>query len=179
MNIQYTRFFLILLAFIVCISFTGGCSKEPADEPKSAPPSSASVQVTNQPTIKLDTVAQTAKLNDSKSEFDGLKGLKIERIDEKTVRIIEGFDYQRDIELGSPQTTRIEDIIGGTIMMPEAGSVSIPGAQTAVGMTWVFTKEGMTLNRGGFNYTSMAKDASVEFTKQGVVLKSFKIENSH
>jgi hypothetical protein len=135
-------------------------------------------QADNKNTTPKDTEqSKTEKTNDHKSEFDGLKGLKIERIDHNTVLVTDGFYYQRDFTLGSPIVVRIKDL-QGDIIIPEADSLVPAGHITSIGVTLVFTKVGMVWRDEQFTYTSLATNASMEFTKQGVLLKSFKIEKS-
>lgn len=163
---------------MVCIFLTGGCGKEPSSDSKIASQSSASVQATNQPAIQLDTLKQAAKPNESKSEFADLNGLKIERIDENTVRVTEGFDYESNVDLNDHFVIRIKDFLGD-IIIPEPDSLVPAGHPTAVGVTYIFPKSGMVWPDRKFTYTSLATNASMEFTKEGVVLKSFKIQKSH
>ena len=51
------------------------------------------------------------------------------------------------------------------------------GAESAVGVTWVFGKAGMVMENGGYLYTSTVKDATIEFTEEGAILTGFRIEN--
>ena len=92
----------------------------------------------------------------------GLGGLKIAQIGTNSVCISEGFDYQRNI--AAPEfVVRVTDVKDGTIMKFE-GKVPI-GYESAVGMSWMFDKPGMTLENGDYIYTSLVKDATIKLTK--------------
>jgi len=123
---------------------------------------------------------KTIKSSDGKTALDyangklsELKSLQVEKIDANTVKITDGFAYQRDIVLESPSEIRITGFLGN-LMMTEG--VVPTGGQSAVGMTWVFTKPNLVLHNGDNIYTSLTNHASIRFTKEGVILKSFKIE---
>ncbi len=104
----------------------------------------------------------------------GLGGLKMDNLGKDIVRISDGFVYQRDMELGSPFVINITGIEGG--IMQTEGTVAM-GAESAVGMTWVFTKPALVLHNGDYIYTSLRSGASIQFTKEGAILNGFKIEN--
>jgi len=124
----------------------------------------------------------SARSNEGKTALDyakgklGLKGLKAEKINRDTVRIAEGFVYQRNMELSSGQSIRIMDIEGG--IMRTEGTVAM-GAESAVGTTWIFDKPSIILHNGDYIYKSKVKDATIKFTKEGVLLQGFSIENPH
>jgi len=123
---------------------------------------------------------KSLKGKDGKTAIDyakqklGLGALKIERIDADSVRITDGFIYQKTITLRSEFLIRIKSIERG-IIQPE-GAV-LMGAEAAVGVTWVFDKPGLVLHNGDYVYTSKVKDATIKFTKEGAILTGFQIEN--
>ena len=45
-----------------------------------------------------------------------------------------------------------------------------------VRMVWVFARSELSFTNGGYRYTSLYKDASIEFTKDGVLVRGFKIQ---
>ena len=124
--------------------------------------------------------SKSIKSKDGKTALDyanaklSRNDLKIVKLDGDTVMITNGFDYQRSTELGSPNVIRVTGFIGG--IMQTEGTVPM-GYESAVGNTWLFTKPGLSMWNGDYIYTSLTNDASIQFTKEGVILKSFKIEN--
>jgi|GEM_PF-3256619 len=122
------------------------------------------------------------KSKDGKTALDyakgklGLGGLKLDNLGKNIVRVSEGFVYQRDIELSSPFVISITSIERGIVR--SEGAVPM-GAESAVGMTWVFTKPALVLHNGDYIYTSLKSGASIQFTKEGAILNGFKIENPH
>jgi hypothetical protein len=125
-------------------------------------------------------VSKSVKSKEGKSALDyanaklSRNNLKIVKLEGDSVMITNGFDYQRGTELGSPNVIRVTGIIGG--IMQTEGTVPM-GYESAVGNTWVFSKPGIAMWNGDYVYTSLTNDASIHFTKEGVILKSFKIEN--
>ena len=125
---------------------------------------------------------KSAKSNEGKTALDyangklGLRGLKIDKINENTVRIEDGFLYQSNMKFGNPMKINITGIKDGG--METEGVVPSRG-QSAIGMTWVFTKPNLALPNGDYIYTSLTNGASIEFTDNGAILKCFKIENPH
>ncbi len=103
------------------------------------------------------------------------KSLKYTKIDKDTILITEGFSYQKDRELNVPHLMGIKGVTEGNIFVPDEGSVTIPGAESAVNVTWEFIKPDLVFIRDGCRYTSKSEGATIQFTKEGVLVKSFKI----
>lgn len=103
------------------------------------------------------------------------KSLKYTQTDKDTILITEGFSYQKDRELTVPHLMGIKGVKEGKVFIPDEGSVTIPGYESAVNVTWEFTKPGLIFQRDGCIYTSKAEGATIKFTKEGVLVKDFKI----
>ena len=103
------------------------------------------------------------------------KSLKYTKIDGDTILITEGFSYQKDRELNVPHLMGIKGVTEGNIFVPDEGSVTIPGAESAVNVTWEFIKPDLVFTRDGCRYTSKSEGATIQFTKEGVLVKGFKI----
>lgn len=103
------------------------------------------------------------------------KSLKYTQTDKDTILITEGFSYQKDRELTVAHLMGIKGIKEGNVFIPDEGSVTIPGYESAVNVIWEFTKPGLVFQRDGCIYTSNAEGATVKFTKEGVLVKDFKI----
>ena len=103
------------------------------------------------------------------------KSLKYTQIDKDTILITEGFSYQKNRELNVSHLMGIKGIKEGNVLIPEEGSITIPDFESAVNVTWEFTKPGLVFQRDGCIYTSKVEGATIQFTKEGVLVKDFKI----
>ncbi len=103
------------------------------------------------------------------------KSLKYTPIDKDTILITEGFSYQKNRELRAPHLMGIKGVKEGNVFIPDEGSVTIPEFETAVNVTWEFIKPGIAFQRDGCLYTSKIEGATIKFTKEGVLVKDFKI----
>ena len=103
------------------------------------------------------------------------KSLKYTRIDKDTILITEGFTYQKSRVLNVPHMMGISAVNEGNFFIPEQGSVTIPDFESAVNVTWEFTWPDIRFQRDGCIYTSNVEGATIKFTKEGVLVKNFKI----
>ena len=103
------------------------------------------------------------------------KSLKYTQIDKDTILITEGFTYQKSRALNVPHMMGISAVNEGNIFIPEQGSVTIPDFESAVNVTWEFTWPDIRFQRDGCIYTSNVEGATIKFTKEGVLVKNFKI----
>lgn len=103
------------------------------------------------------------------------KSLKYTQIDKDTILITEGFSYQKDHVLSISHLMGIKGVKEGNVFIPEEGSVTIPDFESAVNVTWEFTKPDLVFQRDGCIYTSKVEGATIKFTKEGVLVKDFKI----
>jgi hypothetical protein len=103
------------------------------------------------------------------------KSLKYTQIDKDTLLITEGFSYQKNRALTNSHLMGIQGIKEGNIFILDEGSVTIPDFESAVNVTWEFLKPKLVLLRDGCVYTSKVEGATITFTKEGVLVKGFKI----
>jgi hypothetical protein len=103
------------------------------------------------------------------------KSLKYTQIDKDTILITEGFSYQKNRELNNSHLMGIQGIKEGNIFIFDEGSVTIPDFESAVNVTWDFLKPAIVFQRDSCVYTSKTEGATITFTKEGVLVKNFKI----
>ncbi len=104
------------------------------------------------------------------------RSLKYTRIDKDTILITEGFSFQKNREVKIPFLMGIQGVKeGNEFILDEASPVGDPGFESAVNVTWEFEKPDIAFQRDGCVYTSTAEGATIKFTKEGVLVKNFKI----
>ena len=103
------------------------------------------------------------------------RSLKYTQIDKDTILITEGFSYQKDRVLSISHLMGIKGVKEGNVFIPDEGSVTIPDFESAVNVTWEFTRPDIVFQRDGCIYTSKVEGATIAFTKEGVLVKDFKI----
>jgi hypothetical protein len=104
--------------------------------------------------------------------------LKYSQIDKDTILITEGFSYQKNRELINGHLTGIQGVKEGNVFILDEGSVSIPDNESAVNVTWEFIKPDIAFLRDDCIYTSKVEGATIKFTKEGVLVKDFKISGN-
>lgn len=103
------------------------------------------------------------------------KFLKYTPIDKDSILITEGFTYQKNLELRMPHLMGIRGVNEGNAFILEEGSVAIPGFESALNVTWEFLEPDIVFLRDRCVYTSKVEGATIKFTKEGVLVKNFKI----
>jgi len=125
--------------------------------------------------------------------------LKTKAIDEDTVLVTAGFNYQRECTTSKPAKLSVSGSKGGKILATgtmgiqfdaggnSGGAAALPmfvvrledatpieeegNNAYCLGSKWVFEKPGLSFTNGRYVYTSNRKGATVEFQRQGVLLK--------
>jgi hypothetical protein len=59
--------------------------------------------------------------------------------------------------------------------IPDDGSVTLQGFESAIRVTWEFTKPDIAFSRDGCLYRSKVEGATIKFTKEGVLVTNFQI----
>jgi hypothetical protein len=104
------------------------------------------------------------------------KSLKYTRMDQDTILITKGFSCQKNREVKIPILMGIMGVKeGNAFVLDEASPVPDPEFESAVNITWEFLKPDIVFRRDGCVYTSTAEGATIKFTKEGVLVKNFKI----
>jgi len=120
--------------------------------------------------------SKTKKNKSSAGEMQSAcKSLKYTKIDQETILITEGFSYQKDVALNAPHLMGIKGVKEDHTFIPDEGSVILPGLESAINVTWEFTKPNIVFMRGGCVYRSKGEGATIKFTKEGVLVKNFHI----
>ncbi len=101
--------------------------------------------------------------------------LKYTQVDRDTILITDGFSYQKDIALNAPQLMGTKGVKEDNTFIPGEGSGPLPGLESAINVTWEFTKPGIRFIRDGCAYRSKVEGATIQFTKEGVLVKNFQI----
>lgn len=111
---------------------------------------------------------------DYAKENVGLKGLKLKTLSENTVKITDRFHYQKNLKIKNISFV-ITDISDNRVLKTEG---LIPaGRESAVGVTWIFSKPGLVYHNDNYSYTSKVDSATISFLSDGVLIKGFEIKN--
>jgi len=103
------------------------------------------------------------------------QGLVVEKLEDDQVLIKEGFLYQRDAQSSFPPVLTVTGAKDGKLEMSGTSAVTLGGVNLAysVGAKWTFAKAGITFRNGDYEYTSKYEGATIEFRKDGALLKGF------
>jgi hypothetical protein len=118
---------------------------------------------------------QKKEKGSTKRAQSACSSLKYTQIGKDTILITEGFSYQKNRELISGHLMGIQGVKEGNVFIPDEGSATIPDHESAVNVTWEFVKPDIVFLRDNCIYTSKVAGASIKFTKEGVLVKDFKI----
>lgn len=142
--------------------------------------------------------ASHAKQEKQKKSF----ALEYQKIDENTILITEGFKYRKDMSLRKMRTN-IDNARDGILYSGDFAFIplcaqaeesvekkerenkegfSFQTLSDAVGITWIFNRPGIKFSCWNKNYKisfkSIVRDATIEFTENGVLVKNFYIESN-
>jgi hypothetical protein len=105
----------------------------------------------------------------------GATGLTVQKVDQDTILIKDGFLYQRQYRTSDPPVLTVTGARNGVLLMEGTSGFTLGGVNLAysVGAKWTFEKGGITFRNGAYRYTSRYKGATIEFREDGVLLKGF------
>ena len=163
---------LLALAF----QFTG-CSREPKANQVST------ANVTNNATTTQETPPDLTKNDKTPGPITNLKGIEGFRLPDDALLITSGFPYDTNLQvsmiLNVDDSGDIEKLKFNMFLASE--QLSADGkfvsrlANTCLGITWSFKKSQTSFRVGDYVYTSTSDGSTVEFNKEGVLLKGFKV----